>query len=368
MKRQEIALSPNLFFFLLLVFLFGSTTLLPIAPDVGHDAWISMCIAILLGILFDCIHAYVFNKFPGKSWVDIMKILYGNIVGTCIIILFIIICIFLVSYIIRDFEAFLTSVAYLRTPFSVIGVTYIVVVIYSVYHGIESIARCSIVIAFWMLLETLITTILLFTNLSAHPIRNFQPFFEKSTHDIVSGAIEIFTLPFGESILVWGIAHHVRNQKQLYKVSILATSIAGIIFLINVVRNTAVFGDLIGRLFYPTYEAVRYIMVADFIERIEILTLITWIAGGFIKMSIILYVAVHSMAKLFGLQAANRQLIPLGIFILILSMQVSANLSAYFAFIKFGWVPSSLLWQALFPLLTVLLVFFRFRKKEQKTG
>jgi spore germination protein KB len=125
MKNEQILLTPNMFFVLKLVFLFGTTTVLPIAPGTGHDAWLSMIIAIVIGLGMESVCAYIFSKFPNTHWVDILQKVFGKIVGTAFVLFYIGVAITLIAYGLRDFEAFLTSVSYFKTPFLVIGGTYI---------------------------------------------------------------------------------------------------------------------------------------------------------------------------------------------------------------------------------------------------
>ena len=111
---------------------------------------------------------------------------------------------------------------------------------------------------------------------------------EKATHTTA--------FPFGETVLVLGIAGALRKPVRPYKVYIWGTAIGFIVLLLVVIRNTAVLGPhIMSGSNFPSYTAACIMKAGTFLERIESSITYNFLLAGTIKISICLFAATKGI-------------------------------------------------------------------------
>ena len=86
------------------------------------------------------------------------------------------------------------------------------------------------------------------------------------------------------------------------------TAVGGIITAVLI----GVFGDMIPvYMVFPTYDLARYISVAQFLERIQILIVVMWMFGGIVKMAVFYHTAAIATATTLGLKNYRVTLLPI---------------------------------------------------------
>ena len=91
-------------------------------------------------------------------------------------------------------------------------------------------------------------------------------------------------------------------------------------FLTVILRNTAVLGNIVSIHLLPSYQVARIINVGEFITRMEILIALLLLFNEFVKICIMYYTTVLSIAQFFKLRSYKPLVIPVGIISIVLSI------------------------------------------------
>jgi spore germination protein KB len=262
--------------------------------------------------------------------------------------------------VLRAFTEFILMVALPNTPAIAISGVMMAIVIWVVYMGIEVVCRCSLAIIGFVLFETILSVFLMGKDFE---FGNLLPVVDRGWAPIMEGMTQLVGFPFGETVLFAMIIPLINKIEQARKTMLWAFLTAGLLLLLVNVRNTLVMGDLLSRMIYPSYTAYQYISIADFIERVEPITIITWLAGGFIKISVCLYVCAKSLSTVFSSKRHRTYLIPLCILMLAFSRFIYRNNTEVIEFATKVWQWYSVPFQIIVPLLMLLTAVILKRKR-----
>jgi spore germination protein KB len=84
--------------------------------------------------------------------------------------------------------------------------------------------------------------------------------------------------------------------------------------------------DMYSRSTFPLLATISFVNIADFIQRVDVIAILTLIIGDFFKISIYCYAAVIVASDLFKVQTKQKLVVPFGIIVLFLSMMIASNL------------------------------------------
>lgn len=84
----------------------------------------------------------------------------------------------------------------------------------------------------------------------------------------------------------------------------------------------AVVGELTRHLSFPFFELTRCISIGHFVERMEALVFVMWVAGVTVKVAIFYYIASLGTAQLFGLSDYRPIVLPIGLLLGVWSLEL----------------------------------------------
>ncbi|MFS8664066.1 MAG: spore germination protein [Limnochordales bacterium] len=135
--------------------------------------------------------------------------------------------------------------------------------------------------------------------------------------------------------------------------------LVGALTLVSFVWFVGVMGpELAGRMRFLPVEAARFISVAEFLERMEALTVSFSVFVTFAKLSVWYYAAVICLAEVLGLGDYRPMVWPVGLLIGEGSMLFFGNIAELASFIRWASTPYMLVFEVAIPLV-VLLVSMR---------
>lgn len=341
------------------MFMVGSTIVLPMGAVAGRDSWISLVLATAGGAGIGWIYAYLCQSHPGKSIVEIGELLLGKWTGRSIGLLYAWYGFHLGTLVLRNFEELTLTVALPRTPVVAVSVPLIAIVLWAAYQGMEVIARCSQAVVGFIVFTIAISFILLLSDLDS---RNLLPILDKGWPPVLEGAVQMTTFPFGETVLFAMVLSGLNKVKQTKRTVLWAIAAGGLLLLAAIVRNILVFDGLASKLLFPSYSALAYISVADFIERIEPLTFLVFVFGGFIKISVCLYVSALSLAQTLRTEEHRTYLFPLAVLMIEFSRLVYDNQAEMILFATDVWPWYSVPFQIFIPLTLLTVTAIRQKK------
>lgn len=313
-----------------------------IKNSVGNNAWITLLIADIIGIIPLLIYLYIAKYKPTLKLNEKINTLFKHS-GKLINIFLNIIILSLGITFLYNVSNFITSQLLYRTPQLLISTLLIIIIIYHTQQGIESICRVSLImLAFNLILFTTSTASLAFHI----NIENFLPVLKDDTAHIFTTSLKLACINFLPIIITLVIPKENARNKEHYNKSIIKGYTLGIIISFLVIITTyGVLGKYLVNIFeYPEYIVLKKVTFLGLIERIENIVSNQWIVGYYIYLTLIIYYLANSC--ILNNKINNKYLkVFYGLITLILTTLIFKDNSTYHSYIEniFPYLTSSII-------------------------
>lgn len=314
---QKEMLSTRQAICMIVLFLFGSSTVLGMSSGAGQDSWIVVLIACMLGSVIVLVYARLIRLFPEKNFYDIAQAIFGKIIGKIIIALMTWYAIHLGALVLRNFSEFIQIVALEDTPQLVTMLAMLSITAYMVMSGITTLGKWAMISLVLVVMVVLVTIVL---SLKQVTFSNILPIM---THDFTtmgSATLKLFTFPFAETVLFLTLADSIKKSDNPYKIYLYGICIGAVILMFAFLRNIMILGSpMLEKSYFPSYTAARIINIAELFSRIEMSIFYNFILGGIAKISICLFAAVKGVEALFHLKSNWKTVFIVSLLILLVS-------------------------------------------------
>lgn len=349
--RQTIFLLVNLIFATEIEFIPAV-----LARLTGQDAWVSVLITGVLGILLGALVIYLGLRFPKKNLVEYAIELLGPWGGRALGIFLGAYLIYLCGIIIREFGDHLVTAVMPTTPLVVFSIIFVIMVVYGVYLGLEVFARVNEIIF------PLFLFVLIFGTLLAAPQMDFsllEPALVHTPASILKGSISLFAF-YSEGFILLLFLPYLRRPKDAPKLNLAVSSLLTISITIIVLSQLAVFGpEETGRIIFPTFELAKMISIGGFFERIESFLLSFWVATVALKVMLLYYAALLAFAQSLNLKDYRPLVLPGALILVTLSVLVFPDVGYARRFLTTSWAICGLVLQAGIPIFLYILAVIR---------
>ncbi len=352
-------------FTLILLFETGSAVFFPIAVDAKQDAWLATLIAMAGGFCLFFIHYGLYHYYPDLPPTEYVQRLLGSILGKGLAFCYILYFVYTAADILRVCGELLVTIAYPATPLFIINALFILVIVYTVYKGIEVISRTSEVLFVVMCLLLLSGFLLIMISGIIH-LENLKPILEEGLSPVIKTAFtDSLYFPFGQIIVFAMIFPYVKEREKVKRTGLWAMGMSGLLLALVAAGNISALGvDLASHAQFPSLASIQSIEVAGFLERLDIYFILFAMIGGFLKISICFYVAVMGASHLFQGKHPSRLAYPMGMVVLLASMATASNYAEYdqqWRVVVAPYIDRS--FQVIIPILLLIIAFFKNRKK-----
>ncbi|OCL27172.1 hypothetical protein U472_06765 [Orenia metallireducens] len=331
-QLQEKGRVSNLQITLLIITLVIATAdvLLPsfVAQQAQQDSWISVIVGTISGLIFINFFLVLGLKHSDKTIVQYACDILGKPLGKIVGFMYIYFFFFNTVITARELQEILGLFFNIET--SIFNILIIILAAYSLYGGLEVIARLNN-----MLLPLGMLT-LVFIGLLNIPKMNFSYFLPILSEGIVPplrGALLIQTWLL-KSIVLLQLIPFIRKKEKLHRNISIATIMLGNGLMVGVLL-IAIFGPLTEHMIFPALGYVRLISFGKYIEHIDALIMLIWLAGIFINIAIYYYAAVLGLAQLLSLKTYKPMISPVGILIICFSIIIAKNQTELLDFIHY---------------------------------
>lgn len=349
---------------LVVMFIMGSTMVLGVSSDAKQDAWISIIIAGITALPVTFMYARVLKLFPSRNLYDIVEILYGKVLGKFITILFVWYSIHLGALVIRNFAEYIQIVSLPETPQYVFIMALGIMCIYTVKSGIEVIGRWSIFMASIIIIMVIILNILSITQIE---LSTLKPVLYNGFSPVLKSAGNVFTFPFGETVLFMTVLGSLNNKGNPYKVYRISLLIGGLILLIATIRNITTLGiETALILYFPVHQSISLIEIGDFVQRVEVIMSIVYLLGGIVKVGICIYSASIGFVKLINLKNYRKIVVPISLITMTLSCIIYRNTMEMFYWAVSVYKYYALPFQVIIPLAILITAEIKIRAMKKK--
>lgn len=358
-SREKISIRQAVILFVMTVYS-SALRLFPAysAKMARRAGWLSPIFAVLWFICLVYIIQALFKNNKEANLADIIFKTLGRVLGTVLLILYLLWTLVLLGLYTRHFaERFLSSVLP-NTPMPFFTVTMLAVIFYVVRGGFVYLSRTAETL---FLIFSVILALLFFMSLPNIEIINlfpvthydFLPVVKASFANISVWCLFTFLFFFGDKI---------NNKEHIKRFGMKGALYLVIFTLMILIQTIGMYGySVIERVSIPYIFVIKSISVLDTIEKIESVALATWLIADFITLSVVVYIAVSIIKSIFSLSDDKSLVSPVTIFAFIFSQYISKsrfeleNLSNYII------IPATIVMGFIFPL--IILITGKIRKK-----
>lgn len=260
-----------------------------------QDSWISILIAIIIGILPFLLYSYLKNKYPDKNIIQINKEKLGKF-GTILNIILIAgtfiftICSFWIIV------HFIDSQYLYKTPTIMIIIILILPVIYTIIKDFHIFSKVNLIMFYISLFFILVILSGLISNIN---IDNIKPILNNNPKNILYGTFCFI----GFNILpIFLLTIIPKNKITNYspKKSFIFYIISGLSLLNVMFLTISIFGIHLSELYnYPSFHLLKRVSVLDMIDRVESILSLEWFLALFVQIMISLFFIKEALKETF---------------------------------------------------------------------
>ncbi len=299
MTAERISLTQMVLIFV--TFEIGSSVLIGVAPAAGQDAWLAVLCALAGGFLLVTMYLSLVRYGNGRN----LYLLYEEFLtkwgavplGVGYIGYFL----YMAAVVMRDLIELLDTAVYPASPNEFISFSFILVIAYILYLGVEVFARTTEMIIPYFMLFFLLMLVLLVINRSIH-LSYLQPVLADGWGPVLTEAFpKILTFPFGESIALTILMCQTDGQASLRKFVWTGLLISGIVLaFVSVLQVTVLTPERVKRTVFPLLSVNRSIDVGFLFERLDGVVVFLMLLGLFVKVAALFYAGLKGAEYITG--------------------------------------------------------------------
>ncbi len=267
-----------------------------IIKTAGRDAYISVLIAGIVGIIILGLLLYISSFDENKTISELNIYIFGPIFGKFLNIIFIIIALLIGINAMYNLTNFIVSQFLSETPLIVVGLLFTLLCIYINIKGIETISRVSLIL---LVINVILYLTAVFGLTTEIDINNLKPFLEFGITPSLKGAFHLITLNISPIFLLLSIPKNKIIDKNKFNKTLSIFYIISIIFMFFTISITmATLGLELSQIYqYPEYIVLKRINLFNFLDRLENILNIQWILGLFLVNTTTIYYISNIIKK-----------------------------------------------------------------------
>jgi spore germination protein len=298
-----------------------------IAKFGGNDGWIIMIALGVAHIFLAFLMIKLSCRFPGKTFPEYIQLILGAFLGKILVLL---ICFYIMvnlAYEVREFTEVAKMFLLPRTPTEIIIFALILVCVYVVRGGVESIARIA-EITFPILFIPFF--LVLIPGLPSLDLTNLLPFgndISTKFTRMIPHAPHAFR---GIEYILFYIGFMERPQKAYKSVAWALVFITFFYTLISIITIGAFGAKSAAKTIWPLLNYIRNINIPGlFLERLDGVILSIWVITVFTTIITGFYIVTYSISKILNTKEQKQFALPLMIFIYYLALQPASLAELY---------------------------------------
>lgn len=351
---------------LIFIFLLGESILIYpvlITSIAKQDAWIASLIGIPCGVLLIWILLKLHDKYPGQNFIQICQTVLGKWVGGLLSIWYLFYFYMSTSLNIRQMGDFLTTQYFNNTPLRIIIILFIIMLIFGVSSGIESIARTAEILLPILILASIL---LIVSLIKQFEFTQLKPIFEVKPISLLHAVTTVITTPFGQSIMFSMLLPYVNKQPHTNRDLLIAAASSAFLLTIILFISLLVLGPFLSEsTVYPTFILAKKISIGDFLQRLEAILTTAWIITAFFKSVINFYATILGTAQFFKLQGYRSLIWVTAMIFFGLSIIVAPNSEYYISTFVNSWTLWDWTNSFILPFLLFIFPVWGLRKKSK---
>ena len=293
----------------------------------GNDGWIIMMALGVAHIFLAFLMIKLSCRFPGKTFPEYIQLIIGVTLGKLLVFLISCYIMLNLAYEVREFTEVAKMFLLPRTPTEIIIFALILVCVYVVRGGVESVARIA-EITFPILFIPFF--LVLIPGLPSLDFTNLLPFgsdIGTKISRMIPHAPHAFR---GIEYILFYIGFIERPQKAYKPVAWALIFVTGFYTLVSIIGISAFGAKSATKAIWPLLIYIRNINIPGlFIERLDGIILSIWSITVFTTLIIGFYIVTYSISKIFNTKEQKQFALPVMIFIYYLALQPASLAELY---------------------------------------
>lgn len=345
---------------LVVLFIIGESSILVSGLTAEKDLWLAIILSIFMALFLMFVYSKLFNICPDKDLFDLVEICFGKFIGKGIILLYTWYAFDLATLVLIDFGQFVNTINLPETPIIVPMIGIMILCVWIVKEGIEVMGKWGELFLMIPIILAFIAILFLIPNMN---LNNIRPVLYNGMKPVIKGAYEVLIYPFGETVIFTVAFSALKDKKSIYKIYIQSLLIGAIFLLTTSLTIVLVLGINDASIsYFPAYETVKRINIGNTLQRIEAISAIVFLLGGFIKVSIYLLAACKGVAKIFGCKDYRFIVTPIALLVINLAYFEFDSIISFNEWIFNAWVYYAFLFIVIFPI--IILIAAEIKKKK----
>lgn len=336
-----------------------ATVFLPafVAQEAKEDSWLSVVFGTIFALIIVNISISLGLKYPDKTIIHYACDITGNIIGKVIGVSYVYMFALIAWAVTRELEDIFVIAFNPEAPILAIGIITILVATYAVFSGLEVIARLNELL---LPLGIIVLFFIALLNIPNIKLSHLQPVLYNGIYPSLKGSMFILSW-LVETLIILQIIPYVKEKERIRKYTNISLVFLGCSLMIGVL-TIATFGvNLTSKFLFPALQYVRLASIGPYIQNLDVMIMMVWISGIFIKISLSYYLTATALSQVTNSKSHKNYIIPIGFIVIILSVASSRMLVEHLYFLKYILPFYFLVMTLVIPL--ILLLISALRKK-----
>ena len=271
----------------------GMTNIIKIT---GRDAYLSVLVAGILGIIPFTIILRVNDKDNDLTISEIVNKIFGKYLGLVVNLILDILVIIIGIVTMYSISNFIISQFLSDTPVMSINIVLGVVIWYGAIKGFEVVSRTGVILLIFTLILFIFSSGTLIPQIE---IDNIKPFLEEGIGKPIQAGIILFLTNVVPILILLIIPRSKITDKEKYNKYLIIFYILGFsMAFITTFLTISIMGINLASIHqYPKYAVLKKISLFGFLDRIENIISIKWIFRCFMMLSVVVYYISNSIKK-----------------------------------------------------------------------
>lgn len=361
-------ISDRQFRILVILFTVGSTILITpatLAKNAKQDAWIVPLISMAIGVLNIWLFTTVAYLYPEKTFIGCLEALLGKWLGKVVGLMFAFWGFITSAALVWYVGNFVTSQFMPETPEFVTNLLFVIIIIFAIRLGIETIAHAAEILMPWIIVLFIAVVILLLPEVK---FENLLPVLENGIKPIIKATVvhsSILTHPLIALLIFFpcSVTRTKKTNREFYIGYLIGGSM---IFLTSLFTILVLGSDITSISQFPSFLLAKKISIGNILERMEGIFAVIWIVTIFFRTIFYLYAGFTGFSQVLGLKDYKYISLPAGLILVVLLLIVYPNPAYASEWNTTTWIPFVGTFALILPL--VLLMVAVFRKKSKTKG
>jgi spore germination protein KB len=344
---------------LVTLFFAGSLLFIPVFPvlHAGQDAWLSIILAAVGGLIMARLVVGLGLRFPGKTLFQYPEIILGKAAGKAVALLYLWWFFQNCAENYRSFISFLAVSFMPETPLMVFVAFALIMASYGAYYGLEVIARTNQLFLPFVIVSVVL---LFFLSVPEMTVNNLLPVFEAGMIHLVKSTAAPLAW-FGEVVTFAVFIPYLNRPGQAHRVALFGILGTAAIYEMTVIGIIAIFSPaLTAGYLFPVLNGARIIHLANFLERMELVLVVIWTVAGVMRVTLLHWVLVLGSAQWLGLKDYRPMILPVAVILTALFMLIHKGILEEYYFLAWVWpLYSLIIFEAGLPFLLLAVAAIR---------